>query len=138
MCDEIKTNPVRLRSKCVVIVYKNTSLTCKEFKEKLSETFKIKNDADWKYLIKEEKSSKKYTTIFLQFKDPCDIYTNNFNYDDNARPYIWSFSEKSYPLHTLLKFNTKKDVDSNVPLRKSVILRIMTNMTAPELEPYLF
>ena len=79
-----KDNPIRLRSKRILLIY-YTNITVENIKLQLFDIFQIKNDQELEYYIKKEFYNKNKVKIFVyfQFKSKYDMYSSKLSIKNN-------------------------------------------------------
>lgn len=107
--------PIRVRSKICVLLYRNSEKSLTDIKSHLKTAFKIKADDEWQYIIKLEKvKGGQDSLIYLELSQAPDTYTSKLIISQNGvklLPSVWCFSEKSFALYSVLKFDESFNYD---------------------------
>ena len=121
--------PVRIRSKILVLLYRNCKTDINTLKNSLAKAFGIDSEKNWKYIFKTELLRDTSDIVaFLELQNTPDVYTRKLELIINTpKPSIWCFQERSFALYSLLKFYNSDDCETN----------LTTNMDTQDLQAFV-
>lgn len=105
-----KENPIRLRSRKLMIVYE-FKFGVLELKKTLMSKFNIRDDKEFRYMIRSNKliNGKDECIVILEFNDKCDILSKHLNLVVDHKIIVgkcWGFNNND--IYMMYFFKTKK------------------------------